>query len=218
MPWLRLRKNRLAMFGLIFFTCITILSFLGPLFYQHSPESISLSLGSQPPFTSVQLIEVRFDEEKATPDEVITTDEFVDVYSDDPKEDLAKLSSKTQIDIIGIYFKRLDRFHILGTDTKGRDTLARIMQGGRISLGVGFVATIVALLIGVAYGSISGYISGKVDAFMMRLVDILYALPFLIFVILLMIAFQEFEHQLILIFIAIGAVEWLTMARIVAAR
>ena len=61
--WLRLRKNRLAMFGLIFFTCITILSFLGPLFYQHSPEGISLSLGSQPPFTSVQLIEVRFDEE-----------------------------------------------------------------------------------------------------------------------------------------------------------
>ncbi len=213
--WLRLRKNRLAMFGLIFFTCITILSFLGPLFYQYSPESISLSLGSQPPFTSVQLIEVRFDEEKATPDEVITTDEFVDIYANDPEADLLKLSSKTQTNIIGIYFKRLDRFHILGTDTKGRDTLARIIQGGRISLGVGFVATIVAILIGVTYGSISGYIGGKVDAFMMRLVDILYALPFLIFVILLMITFQDFDHQLILIFIAIGAVEWLTMARIV---
>lgn len=212
---LRLRKNRLAMFGLFFFAAVSALSFIGPLFYPHNPESISLSLGSLPPFSHAELIELRFDEEKATPDEVITTQEFIELYAENPDEDLAKLNTETQTDIIGIFFKKIDRYHLLGTDTKGRDLLARIMQGGRISLGVGFLATFVALIIGVSYGSLSGYLGGKIDAFMMRLVDILYALPFLIFVILLMVAFQNFENQLLLIFIAIGAVEWLTMARIV---
>ncbi len=102
--------------------------------------------------------------------------------------------------------------HWLGTDQLGRDQLTRIMHGGRISLGVGFLATAVSLIIGVFYGAFSGYMGGKTDAFMMRLVDILYALPFTIFVILLMVIFGR---SIMLLFIAIGAVEWLTMARIV---
>lgn len=102
--------------------------------------------------------------------------------------------------------------HWLGTDNFGRDMLTRIMYGGRVSLLVGFIATTVALLIGVTYGAIAGYAGGKVDAVMMRLVDILYALPFMIFIILLMVVFGR---NLLLLFLAIGAVEWLTMARIV---
>lgn len=102
--------------------------------------------------------------------------------------------------------------HWLGTDSLGRDQLTRIMHGGRVSLGVGFLATSVSLLIGVLYGAVSGYRGGKTDAFMMRLVEILYALPFTIFVILLMVVFGR---SLVLLFVAIGAVEWLTMARIV---
>jgi oligopeptide transport system permease protein len=102
--------------------------------------------------------------------------------------------------------------HILGTDTLGRDLLARTLYGGRISITVGLVATFVALAIGVSYGAVAGYVGGKVDAFMMRLVDILYALPFAIFVILLMVFFGQ---NIFLLFFAIGAVEWLTMARIV---
>ena len=102
--------------------------------------------------------------------------------------------------------------HWLGTDTFGRDMLTRIMYGGRVSLLVGFIATSVALLIGVTYGAIAGYAGGKTDAFMMRLVDILYALPFMIFIILLMVVFGR---NLLLLFLAIGAVEWLVMARIV---
>jgi oligopeptide transport system permease protein len=102
--------------------------------------------------------------------------------------------------------------HWLGTDTLGRDLLARSLYGGRISIMVGLVATFVALAIGVTYGAVAGYIGGKVDAFMMRLVDILYALPFAIFVILLMVFFGR---NIFLLFFAIGAVEWLTMARIV---
>ena len=104
------------------------------------------------------------------------------------------------------------REHWLGTDTLGRDLLARSLYGGRISIMVGLVATFVALVIGVTYGAIAGFVGGKADAAMMRIVDILYALPFAIFVILLMVFFGR---NIILLFFAIGAVEWLTMARIV---
>ena len=102
--------------------------------------------------------------------------------------------------------------HWLGTDTLGRDLLVRLMVGGRISIGVGLCATMVALTIGVAYGAVAGFFGGKTDAFMMRIVDIMYALPFTIFVILLMVFFGR---NIVLLFVAIGAVEWLTMARIV---
>ena len=102
--------------------------------------------------------------------------------------------------------------HWLGTDTLGRDLLVRLLFGGRVSLAVGLSATFVALTIGVVYGAVAGFFGGKRDAFMMRAVDIMYSLPFPIFVILLMVFFGR---NIILLFVAIGAVEWLTMARIV---
>jgi len=105
--------------------------------------------------------------------------------------------------------------HWLGTDQLGRDLLTRLMFGGRISLMVGLVATFVALTIGVIYGAVSGYFGGKIDRVMMRIVDILYALPFTIFVILLMVFFGR---NIVLLFVAIGAVEWLTMSRIVRSQ
>ena len=105
--------------------------------------------------------------------------------------------------------------HWLGTDQLGRDLLTRLMFGGRISLMVGLVATFVALTIGVIYGAVSGYVGGKLDRVLMRIVDILYALPFTIFVILLMVFFGR---NILLLFVAIGAVEWLTMARIVRSQ
>ena len=105
--------------------------------------------------------------------------------------------------------------HLLGTDVLGRDLLSRILYGARISLLVGFIATTVALVIGVSWGIIAGYAGGKVDSLMMRIVDILYGLPFIIFIILLMVIFGR---NLWLLFLAIGAVEWLTMARIVRAQ
>ena len=105
--------------------------------------------------------------------------------------------------------------HLLGTDVLGRDLLSRLLYGARISLLVGFVATGVALVIGVSWGIVAGYFGGRIDSIMMRIVDVLYGLPFIIFIILLMVIFGR---NIWLLFAAIGAVEWLTMARIVRAQ
>jgi oligopeptide transport system permease protein len=150
----RLRRNRLALFGLCFIVVASAIAIITPLIAPYSYEAQDLELGPAPP----------------------------------------------------------DAAHWLGTDYLGRDLLTRLLYGGRISLMVGFAATSVSLLIGVLYGATAGFVGGRTDALMMRLVDILYALPFTIFVIILMVFFG---HNIILLFMAIGAVEWLTMARIV---
>lgn len=150
----RLRRNRLALFGLCFILLASATAIATPWIAPYSYEAQDLELGPTPPSAS----------------------------------------------------------HWLGTDYLGRDLLTRLLYGGRISLMVGFAATSVSLLIGVLYGATAGFLGGRTDSAMMRLVDILYALPFTIFVIILMVFFG---HNIILLFMAIGAVEWLTMARIV---
>jgi oligopeptide transport system permease protein len=104
------------------------------------------------------------------------------------------------------------QFFLFGTDTNGRDLLTRTLIAGRVSLAIGLLATGVALIIGVLYGATSGYLGGRVDDVMMRIVDILYALPFIFFVIMLVVFFGR---NFVLMFLAVGAIEWLDMARIV---
>jgi oligopeptide transport system permease protein len=104
------------------------------------------------------------------------------------------------------------RLHLLGTDELGRDLFTRILYGARISFAVGVLATLVSLTIGVSYGCAAGYAGGRLDHLMMRVVDILYGLPFMFFVIILMVIFGR---NILNLFVALGAVQWLTMARIV---
>ncbi len=123
--------------------------------------------------------------------------------------------------------------HPMGTDDSGRDILARVLQGGRISLMVGIISTVVSLIVGVSYGATAGYLGGRIDNFMMRVVDIIYAIPYILLVIVLLSAFggqnapqwiQSISSslgsgqglsQIILLFFALGLVSWLTMARVV---
>jgi len=113
------------------------------------------------------------------------------------------------------------RSHWMGTDLKGRDLFTRILYGGRISFAVGLVATAVSLLIGVSYGAVSGYAGGRVDNAMMRVVDVMYGIPYMFLVILLLSIIGRNvapSRQLLVLFLALGAVQWLTMARIVRAE
>jgi oligopeptide transport system permease protein len=152
--FLRLRKNKMAMTGLVILVFLVIIALLTPWIAPYEYQEQDLALGASPPSAE----------------------------------------------------------HWLGTDVLGRDQLTRLMYGSRVSLMVGFIATAVALCIGVLWGTVAGFIGGRVDAVMMRIVDVLYALPFAIFIILLTVIFGR---SMLLLFLAIGAVEWLTMARIV---
>jgi oligopeptide transport system permease protein len=172
--WKRLRRNRLAVFGMVVVLLMIVATIAGPLIikaatgytYDYIPSNIDL-IKAMPPFTGP-----------------------------------------------GGSFSWA---HWMGTDNAGRDIFARVLIGGRISLTVGIISTLVSLLIGIAYGATAGYFGGRLDELMMRIVDVLYAIPYMMVVIVLLAFFGKRSPlgQLLLLFVALGAVSWLTMARIV---
>ena len=172
--WQRLRRNHLAIFGMVVVSIVIAASMIGPpvirhftgYTYDYIPADAKL-IRSFPPFTA--------------PDGSFSWT------------------------------------HPMGTDIAGRDILARVLLGGRISLMVGVISTLVSLIIGITFGATAGYLGGQIDEVMMRIVDVLYAIPYMMVVIVLLAFFggQSPLGQLFLLFIALGAVSWLTMARIV---
>jgi oligopeptide transport system permease protein len=232
----RLKRNKAAVVSIFVLLLVTLFCFLGPFFNPHTYEAVYPSYVAVPPSLSpypheetlepVMKAAVErgratldsFDVDGTTYTATISADKAIDPrvvrYLDRPNEFEGAVIGETSNDgktavitgqVNGQYF-------LLGTDRNGRDMLARIMVGGQISLMVGVLATIVSLVIGVIYGAISGYIGGRVDNVMMRLVEILYSLPFIFFVIMMVVFFGR---HIVLIFIAIGAINWLDMARIV---
>ena len=232
----RLRANRAAMISIVVLVLIALLSIAGPWIAPHDYDAVyrnyvkvPASLEAHPRADDVEKVvtsalkRARVNIESveisgSTVSVAVTAkrpiDPRVSRYLDraDFLSD-TKVTDRADDGLRLVLESKITRLMFLfGTDSNGRDLLARTLVAGRISLLIGLLATLVALFIGVTYGSISGYLGGRIDIVMMRIVDILYSLPFIFFVILLMVFFGR---NFVLIFIAVGAIEWLDMARIV---
>lgn len=235
--WIRLRRNRAAVASAIVLIILSLVGIFGPMVSPHPYEKIypqfvrvapSLEAypradtiipgleremarariqGGEPELAGSKLtVDVTSSAGRELDERLLRYFERSDLFSN-PKIELAadKLSGKLSLNVTRNYF-------FFGTDNLGRDMMTRIFIGVRISLAIGLLASVMALVLGVSYGAISGYLGGRADNIMMRIVDILYSLPFIFFVILML---TFFGRSIIIIFIAIGATEWLDMARIV---
>lgn len=235
--WIRLRRNRAAVASAVVLIVLTLVGIFGPMVSPHPYEKIYPQFvrvspsfeaypradtilpgleremararlkGSEPDLSGSKLtVDVTSSAGREIDERVLRYFDRSDLFSN-AKLDIAadKLSGKLSLDVSRNYF-------FFGTDNLGRDMMTRTFIGVRISLAIGLLASIMALFVGVTYGAISGYLGGRVDNIMMRIVDILYSLPFIFFVILMLVFFGR---SIFIIFIAIGATEWLDMARIV---
>lgn len=233
---MRFRRNKAAMAGSVMLVLITLFSFIGPHFLTHTYDQVFSSYVSVPPSLEPRPDVNNLQEVM----EGVASRARVDLkeFAVSGQTFTATVTSSSPIDPRTTrYFDRANEFEntkvvatedegrtlklegevnreyfFFGTDTNGRDMLARVMLGGQISIAVGVLASLVSLGIGVVYGATAGYIGGRVDNVMMRFVEILYSLPFVFLVVVLVVFFGR---SFILIFLVIGAVEWLDMARIV---
>lgn len=232
----RLLKNRAAVASMIVLTLITLISIVGPWLSPHGydqvyrdyvkvPASLTaypLPEQVEPAFLSAlkrarlttegfvqdgDSVSVRVSSSREIDPRSVQYVDRSDLFKNARFEDFAddKKSAVIKADIRHLHF-------YFGTDANGRDLMTRTFIAGRVSLTIGLLATFVAISIGVIYGAASGYLGGRIDQVMMRVVDVLYSLPFIFFVIMLVVFFGR---NFVLMFIAVGAVEWLDMARIV---
>jgi len=232
----RLKRNKAAMTSLVVLLVMALASIVGPALWPHPYDRVyseyvrvPASLEAYPKADRiVPEMERSLKRARVTPGEIAVEGNTVRAAISDEEEidpritryidrsDLfsgARLAEMSPDGTSGVMEADVARLRfIAGTDGNGRDLFARILMAIRISLSIGLLATFVALVIGVAYGATAGYLGGRADNVMMRFVDILYSLPFIFFVILLVVFFGR---NFVLMFIAVGAIEWLDMARIV---
>ncbi len=234
--WARLKANRAAMFSLCYLIVMGVVCIAGPWFVPHDYTAIYSDYVRTAPSLSaypkedmvksalgdvVKRMRVDIKEMKQDGDTLAVTltspkpiDERYLRYLDrsDTFEG-ASITSKSADGTAMVVATRVkQQYFLFGTDNIGRDLLSRTLMAGRISLAIGLLAGVVAVVIGVLYGATAGFAGGKVDEVMMRIVDVLYSLPFIFFVIMLVVFFGR---NFVLMFLAVGAVLWLDMARIV---
>jgi oligopeptide transport system permease protein len=222
-PWqdskARLLRNKAAMISAWILGLIALIAIAGPWVWPHKYDAIyEARVGLAPTLNWKETKLAQLEDDGVCAPATYTADPLVQAFvcQELPpgfaNEDAPSVNRETNVEVKTGASASPSNWHLLGTDEQGRDQAVRLMYGLQVSLAVGLTATLVSLLIGVTYGATAGFLGGRTDEIMMRFVDILYALPFIFFVIILMTAFGR---SFILIFIAIGAVEWLTMARIV---
>lgn len=211
--WKRLRKNRMALIGLYVITFYMVISILAPILPIYSPNEQNLSHMNLPPsFKSAGVLAVTKVEDRIRElEKALKTQDRQDLKTElaSQKEELEKVKALESSDPAS------KRVYIFGTDYLGRDMLARIIYGGRISIGIGIVGTITAVFIGIIIGAIAGYVGGNIDNLLMRFVDIMYGLPYMLIVIIIMSLVPAGTNSIFVLFIAIALVSWLTIARVV---
>jgi oligopeptide transport system permease protein len=211
--WKRLRKNHMATIGLYVVLFYALVSLAAPILPIYSPSEQSMMHLNLPPSLkpagalAVAKVENRIAQLK----DVLTRQNREDLKSELVAQEAELIVVRESVAKDPVH----KRVYLLGTDYLGRDMLARIVYGGRISIGIGVVGTITAMLIGIVIGAVAGYAGGKLDNYLMRFVDIMYGLPYMLIVIILMSMVPSGTNSIFILFIAIALVSWLTIARVV---
>jgi len=212
--WRRLKKNRMAMAGLIIVCIYAFICLAAPILPIYSYKKQINEHQNLPPTLTKTAGELWYEREASRIQRRMEKQNRTEMNADEKAElddILQKMDTETEV-INGKEVLVHHRKYILGTDLLGRDMLARIIYGGQVSIAIGLVGTITSVLIGIFFGSLAGYLGGRVDYFIMRFVDIMYGLPYMLLVIILMAIFGK---NIMNLFIALSVVSWLTTARVV---